>query len=124
MATTKLLGLRTVIYAAPDLNATKDWYTHVLGIAPYFDQPFYVGFTVGGYELGLMPDAQPPEVSHSDTLTYWGVDDIQAVMAHWTEQGATVHTAIQAVGDGIKTAAVKDPFGNVVGLVENPHFSL
>ena len=50
-------GLRTVIYAAPDLEKTKAWYSSVLGIAPYFDQPFYVGFNVGGYELGLDPDS-------------------------------------------------------------------
>lgn len=124
MEQTKLLGLRTVIYAAPDLASTKEWYTKALGIEPYFDQPFYVGFTVGGYELGLVPDAEPAEVSHTDTLTYWGVVDIEAVMAHWLGLGASVYTAMQIVGDGIKTAAVKDPFGNVVGFIENPHFSV
>ena len=124
MKDTKLLGLRTVIYAAPDLAATKAWYAKVLGIEPYFDQPFYVGFNVGGYELGLMPDAQPAEFSHSDTLTYWGVDDLETVMKHWLSLGAVIYTARQEVGEGIQTAAVKDPFGNVVGLIQNPHFSL
>lgn len=124
MSDTKLLGLRTVIYAAPNLTQTKEWYAKALGIEPYFDQPFYVGFTVGGYELGLMPDAKPAEVSHADTLTYWGVTDIAAVMDHWLSLGASAHSTIQDVGDGIKTAAIKDPFGNVVGLIENPHFSL
>ncbi len=124
MAETNLLGLRTVIYAAPDLTQTKEWYAKALGIEPYFDQPFYVGFTVGGYELGLMPDAKPADITHSDTLTYWGVNDIGAVMAHWLELGASIYTDSQDVGDGIKTAALKDPFGNVVGLIENPHFSL
>ena len=124
MAETTLLGLRTVIYAAPDLAAVKAWYTGALGINPYFDQPFYVGFSVGGYELGLVPDAEPAVVTNSDTLTYWGVRDIGAVVAHWLDRGATVHTAVQGVGDGIQTAAVKDPFGNVVGFIENPHFSL
>ena len=56
-----LLGLRTVIYPAPDLDATKAWWTSFLGVEPYFDQPFYVGFAVGGYELGLLPDADPDE---------------------------------------------------------------
>ena len=50
-------GLRTVLYHAPDLDKAKAWYSEVLGIAPYFDQPFYVGFSVCGYELGLDPDA-------------------------------------------------------------------
>ncbi|WP_018621112.1 VOC family protein [Spirosoma luteum] len=124
MAETTLLGLRTVIYAAPDLAAVKAWYTDALGIAPYFDQPFYVGFSVGGYELGLVPGAEPTVVTNPDTLTYWGVGDIGQVMTHWLDRGATVHTNIQEVGDGIKTAAVNDPFGNVVGFIENPHFSL
>ena len=123
MADTKLLGLRTVIYAAPDLQKTKARYATALGIEPYFDQPFYVGFTVGGYELGLMPNAEPALISHNDTLTYWGVEDIETAVTHWVDLGATVFTKIQEVGDDIKTAAVKDPFGNVVGLIENPHFS-
>lgn len=123
MAETKLLGLRTVIYAAPDLASTKEWYTKVLGINPYFDQPFYVGFSVGGYELGLMPGAEPARISHTDTLTYWGVADIEAVMARWLDLGSSVHAPVQDVGEGIKTAAVNDPFGNVVGFIENPHFS-
>ena len=57
-----LLGLRTAIYRTPDIAAGKLWYTKVLGFPPYFDQPFYVGFNVGGYELGLLPDAHasPP----------------------------------------------------------------
>lgn len=42
-------GLRTVIYPAADLEAAKHWYTQALGFPPYFDQPFYVGFQVGGY---------------------------------------------------------------------------
>ena len=54
-----ILGLRTVGYAAPDLVSAKEWYTQVLGFGPYFDQPFYVGFEVGGFELGLIPDGQP-----------------------------------------------------------------
>lgn len=52
-------GLRTVIYPAPNLAEAKDWYSKVLGQRPYFDQPFYVGFSVGGFELGLVPDAKP-----------------------------------------------------------------
>ncbi len=55
-------GLRTVIYAASDLQKAKEWYTQALGKEPYFDQPFYVGFNVGGYELGLDPDTK---ASHS-----------------------------------------------------------
>ena len=51
-----LQGLRTVIYHVADLDRAKAWYADVIGSAPYFDQPFYVGFNVGGFELGLDPD--------------------------------------------------------------------
>ena len=115
------LGLRTVIYAAPDLGSTKEWYAKALGIEPYFDEPFYVGFNVGGYELGLDPNAQ---IADGSTLTYWGVANIEARLQHFLSLGATAHTDIQDVGDGIKTATIRDPFGNVVGLIENPHFSM
>jgi len=50
------LGLRTVVYQAQDLGEAREWYTKVLGSRPYFDQPFYAGFSVGGYELGLVPE--------------------------------------------------------------------
>lgn len=114
-----LLGLRTVIYAAPDLDALKAWYTDLLGFGPYFDQPFYVGFNVGGYELGLDPNA--PLVPGS-TVTYWGVADIDATYRHALALGATEHGPIQDVGDGVKVVTLLDPAGNVVGLIENPHF--
>lgn len=121
MPETKLLGLRTVIYAAPDLINTKEWYTKALGIAPYFDEPFYVGFNVGGYELGLDPNAM---LAKGSTLTYWGVADIESGLQRLLDLGATPHADVQEVGDGIKVAAIEDPFGNVIGLIENPHFSL
>ena len=117
----KILGLRTVIYAAPNLIKAKEWYTNAFGIAPYFDEPFYVGFNVGGYELGLDPNVTPAEGS---TLTYWGVTTIETAVQQLLDLGATAHTDIQEVGEGIKVATVRDPFGNVVGLIENPHFSL
>ncbi len=121
MATQPLLGLRTVLYAAPDLSQTKDWYARALGVAPYFDEPFYVGFSVGGYELGLDPSLTPAEGS---TITYWGVADVAAVHAHFLTLGAIAHSPITDVGDGIRVAAIRDPFGNVVGLIENPHFKI
>jgi catechol 2,3-dioxygenase-like lactoylglutathione lyase family enzyme len=114
-----LLGLRTVIYRTPDLSAGKRWYTQVLGFAPYFDQPFYVGFNVGGYELGLLPDA-----SQATAGAYWGVADIDRVYARLLELGAQPRTEVTDVGDGIRTADVLDPFGNVFGIIQNPHFKL
>ena len=112
-----LLGLRTAIYRTPDLAAGKLWYTKALGLAPYFDQPFYVGYNVGGYELGLLPDA-----TQSTVGVYWGVADITAAYARLLEFGAQPRTEVTDVGDGIRAADVLDPWGNVFGIIENPHF--
>ena len=114
------LGLRSLIYPAPDLDAAKAWYSRVLGIEPYFDQPFYVGFEVGGYELGLHPGGDPD----AGPKTYWGVDDIEVAHARLIDAGATRVDPIAEVGEGIKMAAVRDPAGYVLGIIENPHFSL
>jgi catechol 2,3-dioxygenase-like lactoylglutathione lyase family enzyme len=117
---TSLQGLRTVIYPAPDLDAAKSWWTALRGQAPYFDQPFYVGFNVGGYELGLLPDA-----SASDgALVYWGVPDVAAAVAAAIDAGAVEHTPASDVGDGIVTATVRTPDGSILGFIFNPHFSL
>lgn len=121
MTTSLLLGLQTVIYAAPDLRQATAWYSRTLQIEPYFDEPFYVGFSVGGYELGLDPNLLLIEGS---TVTYWGVADIVAAHAHFLSEGATPHSPVTDVGEGIKVATVKDPFGNVIGLIENPHFGI
>jgi catechol 2,3-dioxygenase-like lactoylglutathione lyase family enzyme len=112
-----LLGLRTAIYHTPDIAAAKLWYTKFLGFPPYFDQPFYVGFNVGGFELGLTPDD-----SKSAIGAYWGVKDIVAAHARLLELGAAPRTDIQDVGEGIRVADVLDPWGNVFGIIENPNF--
>ena len=114
-------GLRTTIYQVPDIDAAKRWYTAAFGVPPYFDQPFYVGFAIGGYELGLQPDA-PSAVLSENVVAYWGVDDADAAVAHLLAQGASAHGSVQDVGEGIRVASVRDPFGNVIGVIQNPHF--
>jgi predicted enzyme related to lactoylglutathione lyase len=114
-----LLGLRTAIYHTPDIAAGKLWYMKVLGFPPYFDEPFYVGFNVGGFELGLTPDAEK-----SSAGAYWGVKDIEPALARLLELGAEPRTDIQDVGEGIRVADVLDPWGNVFGIIENPNFKL
>jgi catechol 2,3-dioxygenase-like lactoylglutathione lyase family enzyme len=115
-----LHGLRTVIYPAPDLAAATAAWTQILGFPPYFEQPFYVGYEVGGYELGLLPDADPAD----GALVYWGVDDVAGAVAELTALGASEHVAPSEVGDGIVTATVRLPSGPIVGLIHNPHFAL
>ncbi len=116
-----ILGLRTAIYPAPDLAAAKRWYTAVLCQPPYFDEPFYVGYAVGGFELGLLPGAQP---GTNGPQPLWGVTDIESECARLIELGAVELEPVTVVGEGIKVAAVQDPFGNRFGLIENPLFDL
>lgn len=115
------LGLRTVIYHAPDLARAKAWYTAAFGVGPYFDEPFYVGFEIGGYELGLDPDVSRVSVGNN-AVAYWGVADIAKAWQHLIDRGAAPRQAVKDVGGDIKVATVADPFGNVIGLIQNPHF--
>jgi catechol 2,3-dioxygenase-like lactoylglutathione lyase family enzyme len=114
------LGLRTTIYPAPDLEASKAWFTGLLGFAPYFDEPFYVGYEVGGFELGLDPNAAVED----GAVTYWGVEDADAGLAALIAAGATERQPVTEVGEGIKVARVANPLGDVVGIIENPNFKL
>ena len=114
------LGLRTVIYPAPDLAASTAWFTGLLGFEPYFDEPFYVGFNVGGNELALDPAGDPAV----GVITYWGVPDVTAALAQLLAAGATARGDVQDVGDGIRVATVLEPGGAVLGVIENPHFRL
>ncbi|WP_375501008.1 VOC family protein [uncultured Jatrophihabitans sp.] len=114
------LGLRTVIYPAPDLAASKEWYTAVLGTDPYFDAEFYVGFNVAGYELALDPDLE----ASVGPVTYWGVPDVAVALATLLDAGANDNEAVRDVGEGIRVATVREPGGAVLGIIENPHFQL
>jgi predicted enzyme related to lactoylglutathione lyase len=118
------LGLRTVIYHAPDLAKARTWYSSVLGVEPYFNQPFYVGFNVGGYELGLDPDASTTPGGSHGSVAYWGVADVRTSLERLLSLGATTRSDVQEVGEGIRVATVLDPFGNIFGIIENPHYKL
>jgi predicted enzyme related to lactoylglutathione lyase len=116
-----LQGLRTVIYHVDNIERAKEWYTEFVGFPPYFDQPFYVGFDVGGFELGLDPDMTGVKKGNNATA-YWGVSDIETAFEKAKQIGAEVVSEPRDVGEGIKVATINDPFGNVIGIIENPHF--
>ena len=83
------LGLRSHILDTDDLQATKAWYSDVLGKPPYFDESFYVGFDVGGFELGLLPrDADKPYPAGGET--YWGVADIRQAVENCKARAASL----------------------------------
>lgn len=115
-------GLRTVVYPVRDLERAQQWYSQVLGHAPYFAESFYVGFNVGGFELGLAPNA--PHAGQCGPVAYWGVPDAAAAYTRLLELGAHPFEAVHDVGGGILLGTVQDPFGNLLGVIQNPHFEL
>lgn len=117
------LGLRTVKYEVQDVAKAREWYTKALGFPPYFDEPaYYVGYNVGGYDLGLVPakDAQAKRAPAG--VAYWGVEDAHAAYKRLLDLGATPVEEIQDVGGGMLAGEVRDPFGNVIGIIYNPQF--
>lgn len=114
------LGLRSHILDTDALDATKAWYSQLLGHGPYFDEEFYVGFNVGGFELGLLPRRDPPYPAGGET--YWGVADIRDAVDRLQSHGAELAHEITDVGEGILMAVLIDPAGNRIGIIENAHF--
>jgi predicted enzyme related to lactoylglutathione lyase len=106
------------------LNRAKAWYSAAFQQQPYFDEPFYVGFNIAGYELGLDPSQTVTSAGRGGSVAYWRVAEIKAALQHFVSAGATVAAPIQDVGEGIKVATVADPFGNLIGVIQNPHFEL
>lgn len=127
-----LRGMATLNFFAADMQVAKDWYTEFLGIPPYFERPIngslaYIEFRIGDYqhELGIINSA----FARHDTsisggaVTYWHVDNLDATLEKLTTLGATLHEPITKRGDsGFVTASVIDPFGNILGIMTNPHY--
>jgi predicted enzyme related to lactoylglutathione lyase len=122
-----LRGLTTVSFFASDLEAARAWYTELLGIEPYFVVPGYLEFRVGDYqhELGIIDRRYAPHRVSSDpggAVVYWHVDDLPATLERLFALGATEHQPTTERGEGFVTASVVDPFGNVLGVMVNPHY--
>lgn len=115
-------GLRTTIYKVQDIEAAKAWYTKAFGVEPYFDNPVYVGFNIGGYELGLWSENADTITIGNNVLTYWATEDIQNTFNHLLSIGGSVCEAPNNVGGEIMVATVYDPWRNIVGLIYNPEF--
>lgn len=115
----KLLGLRTLIYPSNDLAADIEWWTKQLGYGPYFNEPFYAGFEVAGYELGLDPNADMTE----GPRTYFGAENVETAVDELLNNGCTIHEPITNTGGDVIVATVKKPNGQLLGLIYNPHFN-
>lgn len=122
-----LRGLTTTSFWAADLMAAKEWYTKLLGIAPYFERPGYIEFRLGDYqhELGIIDSKYaPPGAAEAPAgaIIYWHVDDLPAAYAQLLAMGAQEYQPIIERGHGFVTASVVDPFGNILGVMVNPHY--
>lgn len=109
--------LRTIVYHANNMSKAKELYAEVTYIQPYFDEPFYVGFDINGFELGLDNDTSlASEGNHA--IAYWSFDDIENVVERLMVLGAKIISPVIEVGGNILIAIVQDPFGNAIGLIE------
>jgi predicted enzyme related to lactoylglutathione lyase len=129
-----LRGLTTITFFADDLAAAQRWYSEFLGVDAYYafpqeGPPAYVEFRIGDYEheLGFIDARYAPHATGekpSGAVTYWHVDDLQATFDRVLALGAKEHEPITHRGDGagFATASVVDPFGNILGLMSNPHY--
>ena len=134
--TSILRGVATISFWAADteMEAAKRWYTELLGLEPYFERSgpdgrlAYMEFRLGDYqhELGLINRNYAPKgatAGPGGAVVYWHVDDIAATLEKVTALGATEYEPLTKRGDaGFVTASVVDPFGNILGLMYNPHY--
>ncbi len=117
------IGIATSIYKVSDLDKAKDWYSKAFGVKPYFDEPFYVGFNINGFELGLQTEDEQSSTKGNASVSYWAVKDVKATVAEFIGLGATEHEPAADVGGGVVVASVKDPWGNIIGIIHNPVFT-
>ncbi|MEX2553739.1 MAG: VOC family protein [Actinomycetota bacterium] len=126
-----LRGLTTVAYQTSDLEAAKRWYTELLGVEPYFQRPEYIEFRIGDYqhEFGILDSRYLPDLGGGGpaaqpggAIAYWHVDDVHALLERLQQMGAKLHHPPRDFGEGFVGASVIDPFGNVLGIMHNPHY--
>jgi predicted enzyme related to lactoylglutathione lyase len=125
--TQTLRGLATLNFFAADHAAAKAWYTQLLGIQPYFERPGYIEFRIGDYqhELGIIDAKYAPEGTNKipgGAMMYWHVDNVEEILEKLLALGATLFDKVTPRGGGFVTASVVDPFGNVLGIMYNPHY--
>ena len=110
-------SMKSIVYPSSNIEADVAFWTKVLGKEPYFNEHYYVGFKVDGYELGLDPNAISEGVTQP--VTYWGVADIEEEVTRLVALGMTLHEPIQELSSGVKIAKLKDAIGYMFGIVSS-----
>ena len=111
-------GVPLIVYPVKDIAQAQAAYTKYVGVEPYVASPYYVGYKVGGQEIGLDPHGF--EHGLTGPVAYWEVDDIHASVQAFLDAGAQTQQGIQDVGGGLLIALVKDADGNITGLRQAP----
>ncbi len=107
-------GVRTIVYPVKDIAKAKSLFRDLLGVEPYADAPYYVGFKVGDQDIGLDPNG------HKEGMTvYYHVDDIRKSLQGLVETGGQVQQDVRDVGGGRLIAIAKDADGNLIGLLQD-----
>jgi predicted enzyme related to lactoylglutathione lyase len=111
-------GISTFIFPVKDVTGAKALYSKLLGIAPYVDEPYYVGFRAGDQEIGLDPNGHKQGMT--GPIAYWDVSDIEESRQTLLDAGAQVQQPVKDVGGGKLIVSVKDADGNILGLMQSP----
>ena len=109
-------GVKTIMYPVTDIAKARTLYGELLGVEPYMDEAYYVGFNVEGQDIGLDPHGHRKGIT--GPLVYWHVDDIEKSLKALLEAGAVEQQGVRDVGGGKLTASVRDADGNVIGLLQ------
>ena len=110
-----LTSLKRVIYYVDNIEQAKDWYNAVLNIKPLIDAPFAKIYNIGDCSLSLLKSKRPTNEANNRIDVYWEVDDIDAALDKFVQQGAKIKRPIKEAF-GIRTAQLIDPFDNVIGI--------
>lgn len=128
MASSKQIHFGNALYKVPDLRAAKQFYSKAFGVETYFDEPGWIVFEVGGFQLWLVPanstEEHPEVYGNADKadheLTYWKVKDIDTVYQRFIELGGTVRKQIRGNSTDFMEAIMEDPWENKIGLCQGP----
>jgi predicted enzyme related to lactoylglutathione lyase len=127
-----LRGLATISLFADNLHEANKWYSDFLETEPYYlfpdaENPAYIEFRIGDFEheLGIIDKKFQPTSASDKTggvVAFWHVDDVKSVLEKLLAHGAKEYEKLTEREDGFVTASVVDPFGNILGIMYNPHY--
>lgn len=115
------MGLRAAVYKVRNLDRAKTWFVQSLRQELYFDEPYYVGFNVGGYKLGFDPDDTTGRPEQE--TVYWGMRDIEEALRQLIATGAEMSEDIRDVISRIQLVPICEPQRNLLGTIEHPLLS-